>query len=266
MQGMKARAITFFYRLLSLIALCLSMGCDRYEVVIDDLSQQDAIEVLVMLREHDIDARKASHSNKKGAIYQIEVKQKQANLALRLLVHNQLPKVHRAGLKDVYPPGASGIIPSKTDEQARMTMAMQGEIEALLKVIPGIRDARVVVSSDVSPDHRSSIKTASVVILNYPKAEHSGSILTDDEVKNLIVTSIAGLSKDSVNVVQRQIDPVLALQKQDQSKLDLPVIIRERTTRPSWYLMALTLLALAIAAYAVIRMMQERRTLSKPSA
>ncbi len=113
--------------------------------MIDDLSQRDANEILVVLRDHQIEAKKVGQTTKKSVIYRIEVKEQCAKDALRLLVHNQIPKIQRAGLKEVYPPGGSGIIPSKSDELARMTMAMQGEIEALLKVIPGIADARVVM-------------------------------------------------------------------------------------------------------------------------
>ena len=121
---------------LCLMVLCLLHGCDHYEIIIDDLSQRDANEVLVLLRSHQINAKKTGLTQKKNTVYHIKVKQKSSEEALRLLVHHQIPKNYRASLKEVYPPGSSGIIPSKSDEVARMIMAMQGESEALLRVLP----------------------------------------------------------------------------------------------------------------------------------
>ena len=244
-----------------------TLACDRYEIVIDDLSQRDANEILVVLRDHQIEAKKVGQTTKKSVIYRIEVKEQCAKDALRLLVHNQIPKIQRAGLKEVYPPGGSGIIPSKSDELARMTMAMQGEIEALLKVIPGIADARVVISYDSPLDYQKSAtkKTASVAVIYHPQGEIGEAPMNDAEVKNLIAASIGGLLPENVTVVQKIIEPIKNSSEEILSgtQNEKPAATKNNFMLSPWLLLALTLLALAIAAYAIIRLALERRVLNK---
>lgn len=267
-RRLKPRGVSnsfFFTRWLVLLALPLMLACNGFEVIIDDLSQREANEALVLLRDIDIPARKTEKLNKKTILYQIEVKKSHAQQALKILVHNQFPKVYRAGLKEVFPPGSQGLIPTKTDEIARMMMAMQGEIEALLKVIPGIADARVLISYDGPSDFGKHVakKTASAAIIYNHAATHMQAPLSDIEIRNLIATSISGMLPEDVTVVQKMIEPI------KQEEIQLAPTLNKKTAidsahpfAPYWYLWGLTGIALLIAAYAVVRIFLEKRQVS----
>lgn len=241
----------------------LLISCTHHEIVIDELSQREANEVLVLLRGQKIAAEKVGQAVKKTTVYQIKVKKEQAEVALRLLVENQIPKTYRASLKEVFAPGTAGLIPTKADEIARMTMAMQGEIEALLKVIPGIADARVVISYEPSLDYQKITpkKTASVALIYLPQQDHIP--LSELEVKNLIASSITGLLPEDVMVVERVLKPVeylnTSLLEKPINNLSSDTLLSTKAAFSPWILMALTIIALIIAAYAVVRITLQKK-------
>jgi type III secretion protein J len=237
----------------------LFMACEQYDPVMTDLSQREANVALVLLRDKSFDAKKEALPSKKATLYQISVKKSQAKEALRLLVENRLPMAERAGLKDIYPPGNSGFIPSKSEEAARFLMASQGEIESLLKVIPGVRDARVVLSYEPQSDPFKTApkKTAAVALLYFGSEQPP---LDDREVKSLVASSMSGLDKDDVTVVQKamtvsdenfvtQISSAMAVPASEERGME-------------WYLFAITALALVVATYGVFRLFVQRRASS----
>jgi type III secretion system YscJ/HrcJ family lipoprotein len=244
-------------RFLSLFACVFFVGCEGVESVIEDLSQRDANIALVLLRSNNIEAHKESHQAKKNTTYHIKVKKNQAENALRLLVENHIPNLDRATLKDVYPPGSSGLIPSKSDELARLIMAMQGESEALLKVVPGIVDARVVFSFDPPMDFKSSNtkKTASVAVVYQSSPEIPDPPLTVHEIKNLIAASFSGLSPEDVTVVQKVLQPHEVVDAQK----DITIINQSPKPSFQWLLLLLTAVALLVAGYGVMRLYFMRR-------
>lgn len=252
-------------RFFLLLGVCIFLlgACTSYEVVMEDLNQRDANELLVLLREQNIDAKKEGLASRKNISYQIKVKRSQEQDALRLLVQNRMPRVDRAGLKDLYPPNSSGLIPSKSDELARLVMATQGEIEALLKVIPGILDARVVFSYDQPTDFNKSTtkKTASVAIIYRPLKANREPPLSEIDIKHLISASISGLVADDVMVVQKLIEPIDYLMQTGKPEIPAPAqspALREKKTS-SWYLLSLTILALLVATYGVFRLYLQKR-------
>lgn len=220
-------------------------------VVMDELNQQEANHALVLLQKASIDALKEGHSVRKANVYAIKVRKSRAEEALQLLVAHHLPRMNRAGLKEIYPPGSLGIIPSKSDELAKLIMANQGEVESLLKIVPGIYDARVVFSFEQPEFSRTAPKkTASVAIIY--SHEKNGPPLSDDEVKKLLASSIAGLLPEDVAVVQKmspEIRPYSTSTQTDASARD---------TKP---LLALTLLALILSAYSAFRLLWQKRAL-----
>lgn len=248
-------------RLSVLVSLLLVVSaCEQYEIVIEDLSQSDANTALVLLRQKHIDAQKIGHSARKSTTYQIKVKKTDADEALRLLVYNRIPKTERASLKEVYPPGSSGLIPTKSDELARLMMAMQGEIEGLLKVVPGIADARVVISFDQPSEiNRANPKKASVAIIYRPNEETHASPMSDWEIKNLVATSLSGMLADDVTVVQKPIKPEGYVDASSNPTPLADTAVKEPKKDSSMVLFGVTAFALLIAAYSAFRLFWQRR-------
>jgi type III secretion system YscJ/HrcJ family lipoprotein len=239
-----------------LIGICGVMsGCEGQEVIIEDLSQRDTLKALLLLRDKNIDAQKEVRASKKNVTYNITVKTSQAREAVRLLLYNHIPEASRATLKDVYPPGSSNLIPSKSDELARFIMAMQGETESLLKAIPGVMDARVVFSFEPPLNFKSTqTKRAASVLLIYQASPNQEAPLTDGEIKHLVASGLFGLNPEDVTVVQKTTQFT-----ESPNKLAINNTSAEISGRPLnsfflWGLILLTALAMMIAGYGLIRL------------
>ncbi len=214
------------------------MACEHAEIIVDNLNQNDANEIIVVLQDHHINSKKVAVSGRKNTSYQISVAKKDQVHALRVLVNNQLPKNFRAGLKEVYPPGSAGLIPTKSDELARLTMALQGEIEGLLRVLPGIVDARVMLSGEKA-------KSASAALIFRNLQNQAPMSIT--EIQNLVASAVGDMNPQQVQVVMKEL-PILAPPKildVDQAKATPNYLI--------WLLLSLSMIALLLAAYAFWR-------------
>lgn len=239
------------------IGVLFTIGCKNREVVVEGLSQEDANEILVALWDHHIDATKEGHANRKNISYDVKVKKKQAHAALRILVVNQLPKSKRAGLKEVYPPGSAGIIPTKSDEQARLIMALQGEIESLIKALPQIVDAHVVLSMDQSHElsKSTSAKSASLTITYRPDPEDENLPISEIELQSLVSSAVGGLPIESVRVIMKALKAVKFLSPKEPTSVEL-LPKNSSLATPSnlvWPLITLVILALITATYALLR-------------
>lgn len=240
---------------LSLAMMVLMLGCNKHEIIQEGLNQYDANVVLVALRERNIEATKLAVANRKNTTYNITVDKKHAKDALRILVYEQIPKNNRPGLREVYPPGSAGLIPTKSDEQARLIMAQEGELEAMLKILPNVIDARVVLSLEQSSDigRAPSPKSASVA-LTY-KANNDEMPLSPNEIASLVSSAIDSLAMEKVMVVMKSIKPLEIEKETSEILAQYPAPPPKNSYSPVllWSLLALTFFALMLAAYAFLR-------------
>ena len=104
-----------------------------------DLSERDANEILVVLDTKGISARKEMAEGR-VVTWKVIVPGSRASEARRILVDAELPKPKSLRLSDVFK--ESGMIPTASEEKAKMLMGIQGEIEQKLKLIPGVLDVQ----------------------------------------------------------------------------------------------------------------------------
>lgn len=223
-----------------ILASVFLMACERHEIIVEGLSQNDANEILVVLKDQDITAQKELVSDRKHQSYHIKVGKADIDRALRVLVNNQLPKSYRAGFKDVYPPGSQGLIPTKSDENARLIMAMQGEIEGLLRILPGVVDARVMLFIDSGPSPRS----ASVALIYQGNLKEE--LISTEEIKHLVAAAAGAMSPENIHVVLKEF--IIK-----EFKSPPPTSTVNSSQQLVWGLIIATILALLIAAYTFIR-------------
>jgi type III secretion system YscJ/HrcJ family lipoprotein len=247
-------------KLLCALAFLMFMfipGCKSLETIAEGLSQQDANIMLVALREHQIDGIKEGIANRKSTSYNVKVNSKDAKKALRILVYEQLPKTNRPGLREVYSPGSAGLIPTKSDEQARLVMAQEGELEALLKMLPNVVDARVAISIEQNPDSlKASVAKSAAVALTYKQEEADGELpLSAKEVASLVSFAVGSISIEQVMVVLKPIKTMEKFLEREKSLDPLPAPPPQKSLPPLllWSLLGLTFFALILAAYAFIR-------------
>jgi type III secretion protein J len=96
------------------------------------------------------------------------------------------------------------MIPTASEEKARMLLGLSGELTRTIKSVTGVVDARVqVVLPENSPlldKAQWSPPTASVLV------KHRGSAppLTEDEIRNLVARGVEGLQPENVAVVYKR--------------------------------------------------------------
>lgn len=172
------------------------------------LSEQDAQEIVVLLNQNGIDASAVKGvSEKKGEEkWDVAIRGGDQNLARawRVLEENGLPRQKDKGLEDVF--ANSGMIPTATEEKARLLLGISGEISRALKSVAGVVDAHVlVVMPDASPliDKSDRIPPTASVLVKYRGHDVP---LGEDEVKKLVARAVEGLQPENVAVVYKKVE------------------------------------------------------------
>ena len=196
---------------LGLLALAfIAIGCRNREVA-SGLSEQDAQEIVVVLKESGLDAaavRNTGGDRDAPPTWTVHARGgSQDNvLAWRILRENGLPRQKVKGLEEVF--STTGMIPTASEEKARLLMALSGELSRTLKSIQDVVDARVqIVLPENSPllDRSQWSPPTSSVLIKYRGSQPP---VTQDEVKNLVARGIEGLQADNVSVLFKRTEPV----------------------------------------------------------
>ena len=193
---------------ITLVLLTVS-GCRNREVT-SGLTEQDAQEICV-LEQNGIDAaavRTAGNDRDAPVTWTVNSRgsSQETVLAWRILQENGLPRQKVKGLEEVF--STTGMIPTASEEKARLLLALSGELSRTLKSIQGVVDARVqLVLPENSPlldRSQWSPPTASVLV----KYRGSQPPITQEEIKSLVARGIEGLQADNVAVVFKRTEPV----------------------------------------------------------
>lgn len=199
------------------LAVCALMlvGCgDATEVVVVS-DQVEANRIIVELEARNIDdVTKTTATQGRDTVYSIMVPAEHAQAARKILVELNLPRAPHKGLASLV--DNQGLIPTRTDERARLMYAQAGEIAQTLELFDGVVDARVHV---VIPDTEMSLnddpenmpKPRAAAVIKYKvevKAEddvparliEAKPPMEEQDVKNLLIRSVEGLSEEEVTV------------------------------------------------------------------
>jgi type III secretion protein J len=166
-----------------------------------------------VLKQSGIEAfpvREVSTDRDSGPAWTVKVRGGSRNVlvAWQVLQDNGLPRQKVKGLEDVF--ATKGMIPTASEEKARMLLALSGELTRTIKSVIGVIDARVqVVLPENSPlldKSQWSPTTASVLI------KHRGTAppLTEDEVRNLVARGVEGLQPENVAVIYKRVAAIPA--------------------------------------------------------
>lgn len=188
------------------VLLMFLAGCTRQ--LETGLTESDAQQIVVLLRENGINATTELDPTQKkdSAAWVVNVRGQNDTLvrAWKILSENGLPREKIKGLDDVF--ANSGMIPTASEEKARLLSGLNGELMRTLDSLPGVVDARVQV---VLPDNTPLIDkseqappTASALI----QFRGDQPPLKESEVQALIAKSIEGLSPANVAVVFKRVE------------------------------------------------------------
>jgi len=187
---------------LTLFLLVLS-ACNRVELY-GNLGEEDANEILVLLQENAISAKKEKEVRQNEVFYSIVVSSDDVKKARMLLVQNNLPRRRQLGLTGVYK--EKGLIPTPDEQKARYLLAVKGEIINSLARIPDIVDTDVVLNiptvDDFADPETRKLKrpTASIVV----KAKQSAIVnqtVTEPKLQQFVANAVEGLNPRDVTVI-----------------------------------------------------------------
>jgi type III secretion protein J len=195
-------------KLLVILGLTVFLSACVTHTLQTGLSEQDAQEIVVLLNENSIDASAIKGvSEKKGEEkWDVVIRGGDQNLARawRVLEENGLPRQKDKGLEDVF--SNSGMIPTATEEKARLLLGISGEISRALKSVAGVVDAHVlVVMPESSPliDKTDRVPPTASVLVKYRGRDVP---LAEEEVKKLVARAVEGLQPENVAVVYKKVE------------------------------------------------------------
>ena len=176
------------------LLLCLS-GCSR-EILLRDLSERDANEIVAVLYSSSIEAQKMV--DPKGKSFSVEVRSAELARAVAVLRALGLPKSPRTNLNEVF--RSTGFAPTPFEERVRYLFGLAQEIERTISLMQGVFQTRVHV---VTPDWASKL-------VDLQQAKASIFVSYDDRydietlvprIRKLVSDSIEGLSPQRVEIL-----------------------------------------------------------------
>jgi type III secretion protein J len=127
-------------------AVVLAVAVEGCRTAIESgLSEEEANRVLVALDRHGIHAvKEAEAGGGEEAKYAIRVASDDVATALAVLRAENLPDRPEPGLREIF--GQPSLVPTATEERARLSAALSGELARSIEAIEGVLDARVHVA------------------------------------------------------------------------------------------------------------------------
>lgn len=184
------------FRWLCWAAFVLSLtGCSR-EILLRDLTERDANEIVAVLYTSSIDAQKMV--DPKGKSFSVEVRSAELARSVAVLRALGLPKSPRTNLNEVF--RSTGFAPTPFEERVRYLFGLAQEIERTISLMEGVLQTRVHV---VTPDGASKI-------VDLQQAKASIFVSYDDRydietlvprIRKLVGDSIEGLSPQRVEIL-----------------------------------------------------------------
>jgi len=169
------------------------------------LDEQDANDILVLLRENGIKASKRMDETGNTPTYIIIVAQQDYGQAAKLLREHSLPRARLKGFS-AFREG-KGMIPTQTEERAMMLEAYSGEVSMALQKIDGVLEARTIVNmpevNDLSQPDKRPMPSASVLV-KYRSPVDGKPPLSDAQIRQFVATSIPEMKPEAVTVILSQ--------------------------------------------------------------
>lgn len=183
-------------RLILIVFLLFLLSSCKKEIL-HSISEEQANDIITLLAEYGIDARKVANGKGDVGSFNIVVEESEYGKSWSILKENGLPREKAKGLSDVYQ--KQGLISSSTEEKALLVQAIKGEIEKTLETIDNVIRARVIISvpfPSQNPFGDSKDVPKASVLLKVKK----NSYINKDTVKGILLGAVASLEKENINV------------------------------------------------------------------
>ncbi|KML20830.1 lipoprotein PrgK precursor [Leclercia adecarboxylata] len=229
-----------FFRALAVPLFALLLNACHDEKVLFNLTQEQANQVLAVLEQHNITAKKDG-SLKAG--YTVTVGESESTAALSILNQYQLPWSADVQIGQAFPDGS--LVASPNAEQARVLSLQEQRLEQSMRMIAQVVNARVHVSYPPFNNDLSGQKPVGHVgVLITYKGEVDDNIFIS-QIKSLIKNSFDDVRYENISVVLFPA-PLIQYVAPTKVRAPLPTI---------WFFImsALALCAVGTAGYMVYR-------------
>lgn len=190
------------------IGLCLLLlsACAKQDLL-QDLEEREANEIVVLLDVNHINASKLPDAGgggggSKGPRFKIAVAASEATSAWKVLTDHQLPKRKDTGFAEIF--ASSGLVPTASEEKAKILSANQGELARTIKSMDGVLDARVHIvmpeDSVLKIKEDDKAKPTASVWFKYI-AKNGKPPVSETQIQDLVAHAVEGLKPDQVKVI-----------------------------------------------------------------
>ncbi|MCB0338814.1 MAG: hypothetical protein KDD53_04380 [Bdellovibrionales bacterium] len=180
-----------FVTLLLILTMIFLCGCGDEEVA-SDLTQKQANEIVSRLHSHGI----VSHVDKSRGgrqSYSVGVRSDDYGLAVRLLDAYGLPRPVAKSFEELTE--SHGLVPNTREvEAARLDYALASEIEEKLVDLPGIKDVKIVLRTNLV--NEASVPSAAALI-----ATEDGRALDRRKIIDVLKLMVPGIEESRIEVV-----------------------------------------------------------------
>lgn len=193
---------------LLLASLFLLASCETNMVIINDIDEREANEIIVFLASKNIKAEKVSSpstapgAEAAAALWSIAVQPSDSTLAMAVLNQNGLPRKKGANLLSLF--AKQGLMSSEKEETIRYQAGLAEQIANTIRKIDGVIDADVQLSfpptESLTPGAAPQRVTAAVYVKHQGVLDDPNSHLVT-KIKRLVAGSVNGLDVNDVTVI-----------------------------------------------------------------
>ncbi len=185
-------------------------SCTSQQIILTNVEEKDANEIIVLLRSKGIEADKmavkvatgATVQQKAGQFWDIAVAADKATNALAVLNRIGLPRKPAITLLDVFP--SEGLMKTEKEENVRYQEGLNEQIASTIRNIDGIIDVDVQISipkqNIFNPEAEKEKPTASVYVKHDGVADDPNNLIVQ-KVKRYVSGSIIDLEYEDVTVI-----------------------------------------------------------------
>ncbi len=195
------------------LLLLFLVACQE-AILLQDLDQKNANDVLVVLSKNGIQAQKEAVLKQQATSWTIKVSAEDEQKAREILVASNLPRQKELGLSGICK--EAGLIPTPKTEKCREMLALKGEIINSLQSVPGVISADIVINMPDKqdfPDENTPQQrpTASVVLQvgDMPDPES----FPESKIQQFVANAVTGMDMRDVVVMVSRLAPIVPLEK-----------------------------------------------------
>jgi len=194
--------------------LLLLTGCETNRVIVNDVEEREANEIIVFLASRGINAQKIAAPAALGAAaqagapkYSLAVSEKDMNDAMAILNQNGLPRKKGTNLLELF--AKQGLMTTDKEESIRYQAGLEQQIANTIRKIDGVLDADVQLSfpdtsgtnvGTAAPQTPPQRVTAAVYVKHQGIVDDPNSHLVS-KIKRLVAGSVNGLDINDVTVI-----------------------------------------------------------------